>query len=71
MILPMAGPKGYALSMAVDLLSGVLTNAAFGTEVAAYANGQKEANVGHLFMIIKADAFLSLEILLYARRSAL
>ena len=61
MILPMAGPKGYALSMAVDLLSGVFTNAAFGTEVAAYANGQKEANVGHLFILIKADAFLSLE----------
>lgn len=61
MILPMAGPKGYALSMAVDILSGVLTNAAFGTEVAAYANGQKEANVGHLFILIKADAFLSLE----------
>ncbi len=61
MILPMAGPKGYALSMAVDLLSGVLTNAAFGPEVAAYANGQKEANVGHLFILIKADAFLSLE----------
>lgn len=60
MILPMAGPKGYALSMAVDLFSGVLTNAAFGTEVAAYTNGQK-ANVGHLFILIKADAFLSLE----------
>ncbi|MBP2629742.1 MAG: malate dehydrogenase [Firmicutes bacterium] len=61
MILPMAGPKGYGLSMAVDVLSGVLTNAAFGTEVAAYANGQKQANVGHLFILIKADAFLSLE----------
>ncbi|WP_110954311.1 Ldh family oxidoreductase [Anaerosinus massiliensis] len=61
MILPMAGPKGYALSMAVDLLSGIITNAQFGTEVAAYKNGETKADVGHFFMIVKADAFISLD----------
>lgn len=58
MILPMAGPKGYALALAVDHVSGVFTGAAFGQDVASYPSGQKEANVGHLIIVIKADAFL-------------
>ncbi|SEP39657.1 Ldh family oxidoreductase [Propionispora vibrioides] len=57
MILPMAGPKGYALAMAIDHLCGVFTGAGFGREVASYQNGQNQANVGHLFIVIKADAF--------------
>ncbi|CUH96576.1 hypothetical protein P22_2666 [Propionispora sp. 2/2-37] len=61
MILPMAGPKGYALALAVDHLSGVFTGAAFGKNVASYSSGQKQANMGHLIIVMKADAFLGLD----------
>ena len=61
MILPMAGPKGYALSLAVDYLSGVLTGAAFGREVASYGDQNNEANVGHLMIVIKVNGFIGMD----------
>jgi len=61
MLLPMAGPKGYALAMAVDILSGVVSNASFGTKVASYANGENRADIGHFFILLKADAFMSID----------
>lgn len=61
MILPMAGPKGYALSLAVDLLSGVLTGAAFGQDVASYGSTHNQADVGHLIIVIKIDGFIGID----------
>jgi LDH2 family malate/lactate/ureidoglycolate dehydrogenase len=61
-LLPMAGPKGYALALAVEHLAGVLTGAAFGRDVAwQYGNKQEPANVGHIMILLKADAFINLE----------
>lgn len=59
---PLGGPdylrgyKGYGLAMLVDILSGVLSGAAFGHNV---ADPKKEipANVGHFFAAIRLDAF--------------
>lgn len=59
MLLPMAGPKGYSLALAVDFLSGVLTGADFGCEVSAYKNGVLTANIGHFFILLKTDLFIS------------
>jgi len=61
-LLPMAGPKGYALALAVEHLSGVLTGAAFGRDVAwQYGDKQSPANVGHILIVLKADAFIGLD----------
>lgn len=58
-LLPMAGPKGYALALAVEHLAGVLTGAAFGRDVAwQYGDKQSPANVGHIIIVLKADAFI-------------
>ncbi|MBZ4654456.1 MAG: hypothetical protein JG781_1813, partial [Peptococcaceae bacterium] len=58
-LLPMAGPKGYALSLAVEYLAGVLAGAGFGRDVAwQYGNSETEANVGHLLILLKPEAFL-------------
>ena len=57
LLMPMAGPKGYALSLAIDIMCGVLTGALYGNEVGAYKNG-KNANIGHLFIILKKDCFI-------------
>jgi LDH2 family malate/lactate/ureidoglycolate dehydrogenase len=59
-LLPIAGPKGYALSLAVEHLAGVFTGAGYGREVAwQYGNSEEPANVGHFIVLIKADAFIS------------
>ena len=61
-LLPMAGPKGYALALAVEHLAGVMTGAAFGRDVAwQYGSKQDAANVGHIFILIRADAFIDLQ----------
>lgn len=58
LLLPMAGPKGYALSVAIDVLAGILTGALFGNEVGAYKNNINRANIGHLFILLKKDNFI-------------
>lgn len=53
-ILPMAGPKGYALALIVEILSGVLTGAGFGPGVQnPYADSSGPSNVGHFFCLIR------------------
>ncbi|SDF28790.1 Ldh family oxidoreductase [Sporolituus thermophilus] len=62
-IMPIAGPKGYALSLAIEHLAGVLTVAGFGRQVAwQYSDSTEEANVGHLLLVLRPDAFGSLEV---------
>jgi LDH2 family malate/lactate/ureidoglycolate dehydrogenase len=56
----MRGYKGYGLSLLVDLLSGVLSGAAFGTAVGAPGSNQN-ANVGHFFAAIKIENFRPVE----------
>lgn len=57
-VLPMAGPKGYALALAVEHLAGVLTGAGFGRSVANQnTGGDAAANVGHLLIILRTDVF--------------
>ena len=61
-LLPLGGPeelrgyKGYGLSLLVDLLSGVLSGAAFGPEVGS-PHEKGRANIGHFFAAIKIENF--------------
>jgi len=65
-LLPLGGPaelrgyKGYGLSLLVDLLSGVLSGAAFGNNVGKPSNVHN-ADVGHFFAAIKIENFRPLE----------
>jgi L-2-hydroxycarboxylate dehydrogenase (NAD+) len=65
-LLPLGGPaelrgyKGYGLSLLVDLLSGVLSGAAFGKGVGRPAEDH-HANVGHFFAAIKIENFRPLD----------
>ena len=53
LILPMAGPKGYGLSMAIDILAGLLSRAAFLNGVNKFYSEDNECmNVGHVFFVI-------------------
>jgi LDH2 family malate/lactate/ureidoglycolate dehydrogenase len=57
MILPMAGHKGYAIALMMDVLSGVLTGSAFGAEVAGPYQTERRSGCGHLFMALDVAAF--------------
>jgi len=61
-VLPMGGVKGSGLSLLMDVLSGVLTGAAFGGEVKNPFTGlDGPQGTGHFFMALKADLFTTLE----------
>ncbi|WP_043540297.1 Ldh family oxidoreductase [Salinarimonas rosea] len=60
-LLPLGGPKGSGLSMAIDILSGVLTGAGFGPSVRnMYEDWAEPQNVGHFFMVLDIARFLPL-----------
>jgi L-2-hydroxycarboxylate dehydrogenase (NAD+) len=61
-MLPFGEYKGAALSWMMDVLGGVFTGAAFGGEVGnPFAEMQRPANVGHVFVAIRADLFMPME----------
>lgn len=60
-MLPMGGPKGSALSIMMDVFSGVLSGSAFAGHVTNPYDPSKPADVGHFIIAIKPDLFMSLE----------
>jgi LDH2 family malate/lactate/ureidoglycolate dehydrogenase len=56
-ILPMAGHKGYAIALMMDVLSGVLTGSAFGSAVSGPYQFDKRSGCGHLFIALHVAAF--------------
>ena len=57
---PMGGSRGFALSIMVEILSGVITGAAISHEVASiYENFSRPNGVGHTFVALDIDAFIS------------
>lgn len=60
-MLPMGEPKGSALSIMVDVFSGVLSCSAFVGHVTNPYDPLKPANVGHFLIATKPDLFMSLE----------
>jgi LDH2 family malate/lactate/ureidoglycolate dehydrogenase len=58
-VLTMAGHKGYALALMVEIFSGVLSGAAIGSDVGSmYKNLDRKQDVGHFFCLLHIDAFL-------------
>ena len=60
-MLPMGGPKGSALAVMMDVFSGVLSGSAFAGGVTNPYDPSKPADVGHFFVAIKPDLFMSRE----------
>ena len=58
----MAGHKGYALALMVEVLSGVLSGAAVGPEIGSmYKHLDREQDVGHFFCLMDVTAFMELD----------
>lgn len=61
-VLPIGGPKGSAISMLMDILGGVFTGAGCAGEVAnQFIDFERPQNVGHFFLALKPDLFVSAE----------
>jgi LDH2 family malate/lactate/ureidoglycolate dehydrogenase len=60
-ILPMAGYKGYAIAMMVDVLSGVLTGSGFLSQVHSPYKTAEKSNCGHFMIAINIEAFQPLK----------
>ncbi len=70
-VLPMAGAKGYALALVVEILSGVLSGAGVGPGVKnPYNDFSGAANVGHFFLAFSPAGF-GVEEEFYTRIAAL
>ncbi len=58
-VLTMAGHKGYALALMVEMFSGVLSGAAIGPQVGSmYKDLDRKQDVGHFFCLFNIAAFL-------------
>lgn len=61
-VLTMAGHKGYALALMVEMLSGVLSGAAVGPEIGSmYRQLDRPQDVGHFFCLLDIEAFIELD----------
>ena len=57
-VAPVGGPKGYALTLTIGLLSTMLSGAAFGREVThMYEDLERPQNQGHLFAALPIACF--------------
>ena len=56
-LLPIAGPKGYCLAFAFDLLTGGLAGASVGRDVKGTAHADEVCTKGDLFMVIDPQCF--------------
>jgi len=58
-VLPFGGPKGSAISFIIDILCGVLTGSAFALQLNTLENLEAEQNLGHIFMAMRTDLFMT------------
>ena len=61
-VTPMAGYKGYVLSMMIDILCGCLTGSAFGPHLGPlYGQFERPQDIGHLFGVIDVKRMVPVE----------
>jgi LDH2 family malate/lactate/ureidoglycolate dehydrogenase len=60
MLLPIAGPKGYSLAIAIEILTGILAGA-YAWQLTSMSDMTKQQQVSHFFLAIDIKAFLPLE----------
>ena len=58
LIAPMAGHKGYAIAVMMDMLSGVLTGSRFGLGVQGPYQSEHPSGCGHLVLALNIAAFI-------------
>jgi LDH2 family malate/lactate/ureidoglycolate dehydrogenase len=57
LLVPIGGPKGFGLAIVMDVLSGALSGAFFGRELARTHQPGKASGIGHFFLAIDVGQF--------------
>lgn len=57
-LLPVGGPKGYGLALAVEVLAAVLTNSPVSKEVKSLYQLKEKLGISHLFLAINVNRFI-------------
>lgn len=72
-VLPLGGAKGSALALAVEILTGILSGAAFGPHVKNIYDEKETdcANVGHFFILLDIEKFMDLKVFFGALKTLL
>jgi LDH2 family malate/lactate/ureidoglycolate dehydrogenase len=61
-VLPVGGAKGYALALAVEVMSGIISGSAYGPEVGwIYDDSLEPVNIGHSFIAIDISRLMPVE----------
>ena len=60
-LLPMGGPKGSALALAVDIMSGILSGASFAPDIKSFHTLEGQTGTGASMIVIDISRFLSPE----------
>lgn len=62
LLLPVGGPKGYGISIAIDVLAGILMGSGFGENVKSPLKDlENQQRAGHMFMAINVESFLPVD----------
>ena len=57
-LMPMAGHKGYGISLLIEIITGVLCGGAFGADVVSWVNGPAPVNQSFCFIAINPALFM-------------
>jgi LDH2 family malate/lactate/ureidoglycolate dehydrogenase len=58
-LLPVGGPKGYGLSLVIDIMAGILTGSNYGQDITSlYGDLEHTQDIGHFAVIISIEDFL-------------
>lgn len=61
-VLPFGGPKGSGIALMIDILSGILSGAQFGTHIGSlYDDFTKPQNVGNFIIVLNVSNFCPIE----------
>jgi LDH2 family malate/lactate/ureidoglycolate dehydrogenase len=62
-VLTMAGHKGYALALMIEVFSSVLSGSAIGSDVGSmYKHMDRKQDVGHFFCLVNIEAIMDLSV---------
>lgn len=60
-LLPVGGPKGFGLSLMIDILSGILTGSNYGTHITSlFGDVKTPQNIGHFAYFLNIEDFMDL-----------
>jgi len=62
-VLPIGGPKGYGITVFVDIMSGILSGAQFGPHLNnMWKDFENPQNVGHFFLAVDISKFVDVDV---------